>query len=53
MSPASKLIKKHMPKIISDIEENHLKPYGIELAKGVADGFYSARQKRIIEKEGE
>jgi len=44
-----------MPKIIADIEKDHLlkRPNDAKLAKDVADGFYSAREKLMkAEKEG-
>jgi len=44
---ASNLVKNHMSEIISDIEKNHLKKclWDAELARDVADGFYSAINK--------
>jgi len=44
---ASNLVKNHMSKIVSKIEKDHLlkRPNDAKLARGVADGFYSAINK--------
>lgn len=50
----SNLVRRHLPKIISDTEQNHLlkRPGDIKIIQGVSSGFYSAIEKLKKEKEG-